>query len=1204
MPPSSSSNKQPPGVPSAENVAYIASTTSSQNHRNQTDNKELPVQATDPHAVDGDITVKSGAVPPTAWESSAAELAKVLLGKTLGSFTIEAALGSGGMAAVFRAYDPLLDRQVALKILPPALARQADQVQRFEREAKAAAKLDDEHVARVHQYGHDQGLHYIAYEFVEGVNLRELMEKQGGRLPVINAVCYIMQAAQGLAHAAARGIVHRDIKPSNLVVTQAGQVKLVDLGLARQNLVKDTDQLTHSGATLGTFDYLAPEQALDPSSADLRSDIYSLGCTLYHCVTGRAPVPQGTAAQKLHAHQHEKFADPRDFNSEIPPALVEILKKMLAKVPNDRYQTAEQLVSDLQKLADTFSVSSPADRNAVVTQTEEPDRLRYLWIVGLIVLMAGIWGGNAWLSSYEKRPAGSGKPASELAQRDTSSKVNNESSSAEPSPFSDAATTEKMREPVSVEVSNTAELLQAFSRNDGGTIILTEGLYELQPDASEGIAITIRKGDWQIQPAEGVRPVLRLNSVATELPNGHAVLFDVRGGTLHLSRAVIELNETSSSDTPVGFVVGGGATLDLVDCELKQLGAGKESSSNGRSDTTMIQLTSGRGNGSVGIVRCQGCLLHGGSRAVEQVAAGLVEWENCWIGPYQQTFVLPALSGSDLQRRILTFKQCCVALAKQACFAIAGASPVQLKFDHTLFSRCGSSNRNTQEGVWLLKDATSTAPIDVHAARSCFYRVNGFYAVDSGSGNKEVLVRDWSQLRSVLPLLRNEGSLVLNRSPWVDSKPWQHFQENGQLSMLALKDDFHELGTQTLLGQPLPSITAASQNPANTASPPAKTTRTLIVDGRGDDPGTFITLNSAIGSITDDEETTIIVQLPGTVPIKPSELGNSRIIIKPGEGVTPELVFHRDTVSGPDGEAVLFRIHDGELTLDNMRVRLDALRDQARSLAVAAISGAGKCRFKDSIITLKGSADLSLMACLVTDPTGMMNQSGGKSPRTGMARLEVVESLVRGSGDLLHVQTSRPFGASLQQSGVALDGTALVVDGNKPDMTMAGDGAQVQLDHATLWCSKGFLHLHGTPGMPQLVPVRVQSSSSLLATSEAQPLIRVDGNQNESELKRRLTWFGKRNCYAASGPMITAQAFDKETMASQYDATYWSEMWGGDDEQAQIVKTAPLAGINRSANVSEWEPRDWAPKVDDNSMLKLRDIGVSPDQLPSVHTKP
>jgi len=234
----------------------------------------------------------------------------------------------------------------------------------------------------------------------------------------------------------------------------------------------------------------------------------------------------------------------------------------------------------------------------------------------------------------------------------------------------------------------------------------------------------------------------------------------------------------------------------------------------------------------------------------------------------------------------------------------------------------------------------------------------------------------------------------------------------------------------------------------------------------------------------------------------------------------------------------------------------------------------------------------------------MMNQSGGKSPRTGMARLEVVESLVRGGGDLLHVQTSRPFAASLQQAGVALDGTALVVDGNKPDMTMAGDGAQVQLDHATLWCSKGFLQLHATPGMPQLVPVRVQSSNSLLATSEAQPLIRMDGNQNENDLKRRLSWLGKRNCYAASGPMITTQAFDKEAMASQYDATYWSEMWGGDDEQAQIVKMAPLAGISRSTNISEWEARDWATKVDDNSMLKLRDIGVSPDQLPSVHTKP
>jgi hypothetical protein len=301
---------------------------------------------------------------------------------------------------------------------------------------------------------------------------------------------------------------------------------------------------------------------------------------------------------------------------------------------------------------------------------------------------------------------------------------------------------------------------------------------------------------------------------------------------------------------------------------------------------------------------------------------------------------------------------------------------------------------------------------------------------------------------------------------------------------------------------------------------------------------------------------------------------------------------------------VLFRIHDGELTLDNIRVRLDALRDPARSLAVTAISGVGKCRFKDSVVTLKGSAELSQMVCLVTDPTGMMNQSAGKSPRTGMARLEVVESLVRGTGELVHVQTSRPFSVQVQQTGVALDGTALVVEGNKPDMTMVAESAQIQMDHATLWTSKGFLHLHGTALMPQLVPVRVQAVNCLLATNEAQPLVRLDGNQTENELKRRLTWLGRRNCYAASGPLIVVQSFDREAMANQYDATLWSEMWGGDDEQAQIVKTAPLAGMSRSTNVAEWEPRDWATKIDDNSMLKLRDIGVSPDQLPSVHTKP
>src|SRR5205823_421834 len=232
--------------------------------------------------------------------------------------------GVGGMAAVLRARDTQLDRLVALKILPPDMALDDENVRRFHQEARSAAKLDHENIARVFFCGEDQRLHFIAFEFVEGENLRTLLERRG-RLPVSEALHYMLQVAAGLAHAAQRGVVHRDIKPSNIIITPSGRAKLVDMGLARSMERKGDNDLTQSGVTLGTFDYISPEQALEPREADVRSDIYSLGCTFYHVLTGQAPVPDGTAAKKLHHHHHVAPIDPRQLNPHIPDEVAAIL---------------------------------------------------------------------------------------------------------------------------------------------------------------------------------------------------------------------------------------------------------------------------------------------------------------------------------------------------------------------------------------------------------------------------------------------------------------------------------------------------------------------------------------------------------------------------------------------------------------------------------------------------------------------------------------------------------------------------------------------------------------------------------------------------------------------------------------------------------------------------------------------------------------
>jgi serine/threonine-protein kinase len=313
-------------------------------------------------------------------------------GVQLGHFAIIERIRSGGMGAVFRALDTRLARVVALKILPPALSREPSIVQRFKNEGQAAAQLDHENVARVYYIGEEHGLHFIAYEFIHGTNVRDLIAQQG-RLSVAEAVNYILQIASALVHTSAQGIVHRDIKPSNIIITPSGRAKLVDLGLARKESKDEQGaDLTVAGTTLGTFDYISPEQARDPRAADVRSDIYSLGCTLYHMLTGEPPYPEGTVLQKLLQHQGDEAPDPALKNRLVPENVSAVVRKMMAKDPRRRYHTPEQLVRDLMLVAGSLGLRSVSPEG-LVWLAAQPQRTSFVerhlaWIVTAALLLA------------------------------------------------------------------------------------------------------------------------------------------------------------------------------------------------------------------------------------------------------------------------------------------------------------------------------------------------------------------------------------------------------------------------------------------------------------------------------------------------------------------------------------------------------------------------------------------------------------------------------------------------------------------------------------------------------------------------------------------------------------------------------------------------------------------------------------------------
>ncbi|MEZ6123493.1 MAG: serine/threonine-protein kinase [Planctomycetaceae bacterium] len=293
----------------------------------------------------------------------------------IGQLQVESRIGSGGMGAVFRAVDLELSRTVALKILHPTIAADPALRARFRNEARACAALNHDNVARVFFSGEQDGVHYIVYEYADGQTIRQLIDEHGTLSPE-ETVNYAIQATLALIHINSAGIVHRDIKPSNIILTTAGRIKVVDLGLARRDTTDSTGDLTVAGTTLGTFDYIAPEQARDPHLADIRSDIYSLGCTVYHMLTGQPPYPEGTALQKLLDHQGKSPLDPRLLSRDIPEAVVAVLQRMMNADPDERYQDPAQLLHDLIEVASEMGLRSvPAEgivwRRVPVTRVRE-----------------------------------------------------------------------------------------------------------------------------------------------------------------------------------------------------------------------------------------------------------------------------------------------------------------------------------------------------------------------------------------------------------------------------------------------------------------------------------------------------------------------------------------------------------------------------------------------------------------------------------------------------------------------------------------------------------------------------------------------------------------------------------------------------------------------------------------------------------------
>jgi serine/threonine protein kinase len=264
---------------------------------------------------------------------------------SLGPYRMIDSIGQGGMGQIFKAEHTVMGRIVAVKVLPRDRSS-PEAITSFHREIRAQAQLDHENLVRALDAGHDGNVHYLVTEYVPGVDLRRLVRRQG-RLEMGAAASIVAQAAQGLSHGHAIGLIHRDVKPGNILVTPDGRAKVSDLGLADFFDVTMVAASGRRGRIVGTADYLSPEQISSPENLTPASDIYALGCTLYYAVTGKVPFPGGGTREKIYAHLNLHPIDPRRFNPDLSDDFVEVIADMMAKKPAERIQTGEEVVARL-----------------------------------------------------------------------------------------------------------------------------------------------------------------------------------------------------------------------------------------------------------------------------------------------------------------------------------------------------------------------------------------------------------------------------------------------------------------------------------------------------------------------------------------------------------------------------------------------------------------------------------------------------------------------------------------------------------------------------------------------------------------------------------------------------------------------------------------------------------------------------------------
>ncbi|MGO9919282.1 MAG: protein kinase domain-containing protein [Isosphaeraceae bacterium] len=700
-------------------------------------------------------------------------------GDVIDSFVLEAAIGEGGMGAVYRALDTKLERHVALKLLPPDQANDGEVVQRFYQEGRAAARLDDENIARVFSIGQDGVYHYIAFEYIEGSTVRQRVEAQGA-LPVAEAVNIALQIAGALVHASRRGIVHRDIKPSNIILTPQGRAKLVDMGLARRFERGADHGLTQSGMTLGTFDYISPEQARDPRDVDVRSDLYSLGCTFFHMLTGRPPFPGGTVLQKLIQHQEEPPADVRALNPAVPVELATIISKLMAKDRDRRYQSPEHLMRDLLAVAGSVGLAPPhqVPPHWLADLPRSSWEHHLVWLVpalGFLVVVAGLvwWGRELTRPATRSSTFPTGVAAVRLAEP-------GRSSAPEASPAAGSAA-ESGLEPAkalaansrNIPVSSNEDLLEIVATAPRRSVIILadDGPYWLGRRAwsqSQRSPAPLSNLDLTIKAETGVRPLVKLAGETLRSEERPTALLHFVGGRLSIEGIEFELDAILPEER-VAAIRADGTELTVRGCLFRRTNsrdgrnvAALEVRSDPRPATAAERLhIAGERPPAVLIDACH---FDGGQTAILAQGAAEVVFRDCTLGPGEPSVWFDNTRSSVPVPAELRLIHTSILAGSEPVFRFDG-SQARVWVDE---STIASAGRTTATLV------TVDNPRNLSwRGRYNLYSQIGLYLTSPGAEGRTEKIDQFARWCETANELRETGSQVWPDSVWESPDPLQ-----------------------------------------------------------------------------------------------------------------------------------------------------------------------------------------------------------------------------------------------------------------------------------------------------------------------------------------------------------------------------------------------------------------------------------------------